>query len=60
VSQRCRIEESPEKCTKRPAPIVAKNVKFHLSLILADQCTAVTAGLREDREEDINCKFSIM
>ena len=54
------MEESPERRTKRSALIVAKNVKSHLSQILADQCTAVTAGRKEDREEDTNCKILAM
>ena len=60
MNHRCRIEESPERRTKRSALIVAKGVKSHLSQILADQCTVVTVGRKEDREEDTNCKILAM
>jgi hypothetical protein len=48
--------ESPEKCTRQPVRIVAKNVKSHSSQILADQFTVENAGPRDEiahQEEDI-------
>ena len=47
--------ESPEKHTKLPVRIAAKNAKFHSSLIRADQFTVENAGLRDEtqhQEED--------
>lgn len=46
--------ESPERCTRLPARIAAKNAKFPSSLIRADLSTVEIAGPRDElKEEDI-------
>ncbi len=45
------MDESPEKCTRQPARIAAKNAKFHSSLIQADPFTAENAGPRDDGQD---------
>jgi len=46
--------ESPEKCTRLPARIAARNAKFHSSLIRADLSIVESAGQRDElKEEDI-------
>jgi len=51
--------ESPERCTRLPVRIAAKNVKFHSNPIRADQFIVETAGLRDDNQdrEDIRKLF---
>jgi len=53
------MDVSPEKCTRQPARIAAKNAKFHSNLIQADPFTAENAGLRDDNQdqEDIRKKL---
>ena len=56
----CHTEESPERCIRQPVLIAARNVKFHLSLIPADQSTAESVGRREEAqaEEDTNIRIN--
>ncbi len=42
-----------EKCTRQPALIAVKNVKFHSNPTEAGQFTAVSAMQNEDPHEDI-------
>jgi len=55
------MDVSPEKCTRQPARIAARNAKFPSSLILADPFTAANAGPRDDNQdqEDIRNKLAL-
>ncbi|HKZ94627.1 MAG TPA: hypothetical protein VJ249_08630 [Candidatus Bathyarchaeia archaeon] len=50
---------SPEKCTRQPARIAAKNAKCHSSPIRADQFTAEIAGLRDDNQDQEDIRKSL-
>jgi len=56
---RWRMDASPEKCTRQPVRIAARNVKFHSSLILADLFTAEIAGLRDDNQDQEDIRKSL-
>ena len=45
------MDVSPEKCTRQPVRIVAKNAKCHSSLIRADLFTAEIAGRRDENQD---------
>jgi len=48
-----------EKCTKRSAPIVAMNAKFHSNPIPTGRCTVEIVGRREEKEEVSDIGFFI-
>lgn len=47
-----------ERCIRQYAPIVAKNVKYHLNLTQVDPYTVESAGKREDPQEEIGIKLT--
>jgi len=53
------MDVSPEKCTRQPARIAAKNAKCHSSPIRADQFTAEIAGLRDDNQDQEDIRKSL-
>jgi len=53
------MDESPEKCTRQPARIAAKNAKSHSNQIQADQFTAENAGPRDDNQDQEDTRKTI-
>jgi len=53
------MDVSPEKCTRQPARIAAKNAKSHSNLIQADPSTAAIAGLRDDNQDQEDIRKSL-